>query len=436
MDKARLIKELNEGNETSLLIETIISIAQTNDFDEDVVKSLCELITHDDSGVRDVAVRALCDLKGDLARLAAEIIAPHILSQNIELRNTAGDILAHLGEPSAEFLLNYLDNPDPDVRKFACDLFGLINTRHLAHRIHPLLDDHDENVVQAAIETLGNYQDESIIEKLVKIYNTKEDQKPNVIEALGKIGSRKAIDFLIFALTDEKDDFLKTEIIDALSINCDDIEVARQLFSKIEEVSETIQIIILKTVAAISFRLGEDFTLPDNLRYLAYKALFDDDDDIRAAGLIALGNLFVKDDFPSLMNEIFKGNSDTQSFVLEKLLKYNSPEIIKDFFKAFYNEIINRSMIGCDIDFLSLLTYLWDETPDSNKFAVIDVIFDNLIVCKSIECSSVVELLFKLDYQKSIDKIKQLYVVSDDNNKEFIEELLNDAGIDTSLLYH
>ncbi|MEJ5245536.1 MAG: HEAT repeat domain-containing protein [Bacteroidota bacterium] len=436
MDKARLIKELNEGNETSLLIETIISIAQTNDFDEDVVKSLCELITHDDSGVRDVAVRALCDLKGNLARLAAEIIAPHILSHNIELRNTAGDILAHLGEPSAEFLLNYLDNPDPDVRKFACDLFGLINTRHLAHRIHPLLDDPDENVVQAAIETLGNYQDEAIIEKLVKIYNTKEDQKPNVIEALGKIGSRKAIDFLIFALTDEKDDFLKTEIIDALSINCDDIEVARQLFSKIEEVSETIQIIILKTVAAISFRLGEEFTLPDNLRYLAYKALFDDDDDIRAAGLISLGNVFVKDDFPSLMNEIFKGNSDTQSFVLEKLLKYNSPEIIKDFFKAFYNEIINRSMIGCDIDFLSLLTYLWDETPDNNKYAVIDVIFDNLIVCKSIECSSAVELLFKLDYQKSIEKIKQLYVISDDNNKEYIEELFNNAGIDISLIHH
>lgn len=434
MDKARLIKELNEGNETSLLIETIISIAQTNDFDEDVVKSLCELITHHDSGVRDVAVRALSDLKGDLARLAAEIIAPNILSHNIELRNTAGDILAHLGEPSAEFLLNYLENPDPDVRKFACDLFGLINTRHLAHKIHPLLDDPDENVVQAAIETLGNYQDESIIEKLVKIYNTKEDQKPNVIEALGKIGSRKAIDFLIFALTDEKDDFLKTEIIDALSINCDDIEVARQLFSKIEEVSETIQIIILKTVAAISFRLGEEFTLPSHLRYLAYKALFDDDDDIRAAGLISLGNTYLKDDFPSLMNEIFKGNSDTQSFVLEKLLKYNSPEIIKDFFKTFYNEIINRSMIGCDIDFLSLLTYLWDETPEENKLAIIDVVVDNLIICKSIECSSTLELLFKLDNQKLIDKIKKIYIISEDTNKEYIQELFDNAGLDISLI--
>ncbi len=434
MDKALLIKELNEADDTTLLIETIISIAQTNDFDEDVVKSLCELITHDDSGVRDVAVRALCDLKGDFARLASEIIAPNILSKNVELRNTAGDILAHLGEASAEFLSSYLDNPDPDVRKFACDLLGLINTRHLAHKIYPLLDDPDENVVQAAIEALGNYQDESIIEKLVKIYNTKEDQKPNVIEALGKIGSRKAIDFLIFALTDEKDDFLKTEIIDALSINCDDIEVARQLFSKIDEVSETIQIIILKTVAAISFRLGEEFVLPDNLRYLAYKALFDDDDDIRAAGLIALGNVFIKDDIPSIMNEIFKGNNDTQSFVLEKLLKYNSPELIKEFFKAFYNEIINRSMIGCDIDFLSLLTYFWDETPENNKYIVIDGIFDNLIVCKSIECSTVVELLFKLDSQKSSAKIKKLFEISDDNNKEFIEELLHNAGIEKSLL--
>lgn len=434
MDKALLIKELNEANDTALLIETIISIAQTNDFDENVVKSLCELITHNDSGVRDVAVRALCDLKGDLARLAAQIIAPNIVSPNIELRNTAGDILAHLGESSAEFLLDYLENPDPDARKFACDLLGLINTRHLAHKIHPLLDDPDENVVQSAIETLGNYQDESIIEKLVKIYNTKEDQKPNVIEALGKIGSRKAIDFLIFVLTDEKDDFLKTEIIDALSINCDDIEVARQLFSKIDEVSETIQIIILKTVAAISFRLGEEFVLPDYLRYLAYKALFDDDDDIRAAGLIALGNVFIKDDIPSIMNEIFKGNSDTQSFVLEKLLKYNSPEIIKEFFKAFYNEIINRAMIGCDIDFLSLLTYLWEDTPTSNKNVVIDVIFDNLIICKSIECSSVVELLFKLDSQKSIIKVKELYQNSDDNNREFIEELLSDAGIDISII--
>jgi len=91
-------------------------------------------------------------------------------------------------------------------------------------------------------------------------------------------------------------------------------------------------------------------------------------------------------------------------------------------------------MIGCDIDFLSLLTYLWEDTPTSNKNVVIDVIFDNLIICKSIECSSVVELLFKLDSQKSIIKVKELYQNSDDNNREFIEELLSDAGIDISII--
>lgn len=429
MDKARLLKELQESNDISSLIEAIIAIGQAEDYDEEVIKLLCDFINHSDSGVRDVAVRTLYDLKNEWASLAAQIIVPNITSKNIELRNTAGDILVHLGEPAAPFVINYLQNPDPDVRKFACDLLGLMNTKHLASYIHPLLDDHDENVVQAAIETLGNYQDETIIDKLVQIYNTKQEQKPNVIEAFGKIGSSKAIDFLLFALTDEKDEFMKTAIIDALSINCDDIEVAKELLAKIEDVSETIQIIILKTVAAIFFRHNESFVLPDHLRYLAYKALFDDDDDIRAAGLIALGETYKKDDIPSIMNEIFKDNSDTQSFVLERLLKYNTPELIKHFFRTFYNEIINRSMIGCDIDFLSILNYLWDEAPDENKVAVIDVIFDNLMICKASECSSVVELFMKIDEERTTKKIKELYNKGSKEQQEFIEDVLNEAGL-------
>ena len=429
MDKAIILKELINSNDEASIIETIIAIGQADDYDEEVIKLLCDLITHSDSGVRDVAVRTLYDLKDDWARLAAQIIVPNITSKSIELRNTAGDILVRLGEPAAQYIINYLQNPDPDVRKFACDLLGLMNTRHLASYIHPLLDDHDENVVQAAIETLGNYQDETIIDKLVQIYNTRPEQKPNVVEAFGKIGSQKAIDFLLFALTDEKDEFMKTAIIDALSINCDDLEVAKDLFSKIEELSETIQIIILKTVAAIFFRHNETFVLPDHLRYLAYKALFDDDDDIRAAGLIALGDTYRKDDIPSIMNEIFKENSDTQSFVLERLLKYNTPELIKEFFRTFYNEIVNRSMIGCDIDFLSILNYLWDEARDENKDALLDVIFDNLMICKASECSSVIELFMKIDEELTTKKIKELYNKGTKEQKEFIEEVLSDVGL-------
>lgn len=433
MDITTALKQLKESNDSQVLIEAIYSIANEGNIDSQSVLLLAGFIKSNDRGVKDAAVRVLSELKEDNASFASQLLAPYILDENIEIRNLAGDILIRIGAPAAKYLVNYLNNSDHDVRKFACDILGLLDTREYANDIKPLLKDKDENVVQSAIEALGNYQDATCVASLIEIYNKMPEQKPNVIEALGKIGSKESIDYLLDYLSSENDEFLKTTIIDALSINCDDIEVARKLFDKIEEMGETIQTIILKTVSAIAFRLGETIELPQRLRYLSYKALFDDDDDIRAAGLLALGNIYTTDDFPSIFNEIFKNNPDTQSLVLERLLTYNNPEVVKQFFKMLCNEVAARATVSCDIDFLSLLVYMWEFLSADSRASTIDALISSILECRTSDHEEIFELLSKLDMNLTVEKLLLNYSNSSTEQKEIIEELARKYNFDLTI---
>ncbi len=423
MDIAAALEQLKTSSDYQTLIEAIAYISSEGKADEQSITRFVELIKSSDRGVKDAAARAISDLRGDDATFAAKLISAYILDSNIEVRNLAGDILIKMGAPAAEHLLEYLSHHDHDVRKFACDILGLLDTRQYADYIKPLLKDEDENAVQSAIEALGNYQDESSVELLIEIYDSTPDQKPNVIEALGKIGSQAAIDKLLHALTHETDEFLKTAVIDALSASCEDIDVARKLLSKIEEVSEATQLIVLKTVVAIAFRLGESIELPQHLRYLSYKALFDNDDDVRAAGLLALGDIYTPDDFPSIFNELFNNNPDTQSVVLEKLLMHNSPQIIKRFFKTLCAEVASKEALSCGIDFLSLLDYMWSDAPEDSKAATISALAENMIEIQHSDYREIFELLNKLDMSLTEETVRAIYQTSPDAQKEMITEL-------------
>jgi len=423
----KILAESSDVSEKTLAVDYIFE--RTN-FEESSLKAIANLLKDSDRGLKDYAARILSELKEPQSKIASGIIAPFILEDNIELRNLAGDILVRIGSDSAEYLLSYLTNDDPDVRKFACDILGLLNSREFANNIVPLLDDSDINCVQSAIEALGNYQYESAIDKLLTIYESDPEQKPMIIDALAKIGTERSQDQLLEFLSNEKDVFLKTAIIDALSLHCDDIEIANKLFATIENSQETLQIIILKTVSAIAFRLGELLVLPDNLRHIAYKAMFDDDSDIRSAGILSLGNIYILDDFPSIMNEIFKGTPDTQSLVLERLLYYNEPAIIQAFFKSFCNEVSSRSLVSCDIDFLSLLSYMWKDVSQRNKNATIGIIIEMLLKKCSQEIETTLELLLKLDKQETIKQLFSYKDCDDEYVSQVVSDILSKLSID------
>lgn len=424
---------LSEYSRSDDKIELIESILKFNEPNEIMLQAMVDLLGDDDPWLKDYIARYLSELVEPKASIAAKVLSPLVLTTKLELRNLAGDLLIRLGKPSGAFMIEYLRSDDIDVRKFACDILGLVDTRELNIHILPLLDDADDNVVQSAIEALGNYQDETSIAKLIELYNVNPEHKAIIIEALGKIGSLEAMNHLLHFLDIEQDEFLQSAIIDSLALNCEDIEIANSLFETIEKASPQIQIIILKTVSAIAFRLDVSLVLPDSLRPLSYKALFDNDPDLRAAGLLSLGYIYRSDDFPSLFNEIFNNNADTQSLILERLLLHNSPQIIREFFKAFCHSSNLRSSISCDIDFISLMSYLWNEVTETNKIEVISVIIDTLFTCKQSDFDTTFELLIKLDTVRTNELLNKFYNRSSRAIQLLVEDVVRNYQDDIKL---
>ncbi len=60
-----------------------------------------------------------------------------------------------------------------------------------------LLEDPDDNVVVSTVEALGNIRSVSSIAVLCSTYNRRDNAKPAVAEALGKIGGDESADFLL-----------------------------------------------------------------------------------------------------------------------------------------------------------------------------------------------------------------------------------------------
>ncbi len=416
-----LLKKCNSTDEKFELLESTLKVVK---LDEKSISKIVDLLNEPDTWIRDYISRFLSELKGEQARLAARCVSKFVLEEDLEIKNLASDILIRIGEPAVEYVLPYLKTDNPDLKKFVCDILSTIGSINIREHIVPLLDEKDFNVVQSAIEALGNYQDTSIIDKLLEIYNENDVHKPFVIDALGKIGDIQAMDCLLQFLDTEEDEFLQSAIIDSLSLNCDNMDIAKKLFDLIEVSAPEIQIIILKTVSAIAFRLEEQIVLPDPLRHLSYRALFDNDADIRAAGLLALGNEYREDDFPSIFNEIFQDNPDTQSLILQNLLYQNTPETVKLFFKSFCKAVSVRSQVSCDIDFISLLSYLWTETPAENKKATIEILIDTLFECRQSDFEPTLDLLLKLDKNLTLEYVKQYSHDSSDDFKQILNNLL------------
>jgi len=102
-------------------------------------------------GIRDVCQRALLNTPDEYKTATATAVAPLINIREIELRNASGEILTNMGKYAIKTLLPYLKSNDFDVRKFACDILGIIGDESIVPYITPLLTDPDRNTMLSAI---------------------------------------------------------------------------------------------------------------------------------------------------------------------------------------------------------------------------------------------------------------------------------------------
>ncbi|GIV59780.1 MAG: hypothetical protein KatS3mg043_0869 [Rhodothermaceae bacterium] len=98
----------------------------------DAVEAAATLLADPDAGVRETAAQILLACGTEEA---ARLTVRHITSDNITVRNRAGELLAQMGEAAVAALVPYVDDEDHDVRKFAIDVLALLPARHVAHHI-------------------------------------------------------------------------------------------------------------------------------------------------------------------------------------------------------------------------------------------------------------------------------------------------------------
>ncbi len=120
--------------------------------------------------------------------LVGEIIELLHAEENAGLRNAAVEILVRMGRDSLPMLLDQINCPDHDVRKFIVDILGEIDDPQAIPALLAALQDEDSNVLAAAAENLGKLKAAEAVPALLDaMQNPDVLLRFTILEALGKI---------------------------------------------------------------------------------------------------------------------------------------------------------------------------------------------------------------------------------------------------------
>ncbi|MBI4745802.1 MAG: HEAT repeat domain-containing protein [Deltaproteobacteria bacterium] len=181
------------------------------------------LATEDDVGARKT-------LNNILVMMGKEII-PELLEGLSDARwyvarNTVR-ILGEIGESNGveDALRSSLAHKDPRVRKETVRALSMIKGPETINLIKSVLDDSDSSVIELAVVSLGLLGDEGSVQDLIDLVEERADSGAGreAVRALGRIGSRKAVAYLIRNLEKrgwflgKRDDELKVICVSALA---------------------------------------------------------------------------------------------------------------------------------------------------------------------------------------------------------------------------
>ena len=380
MQQFELQTQLLNLDNSELQREAALAFREFEMLEDASIAALAQGLSDKDRGVRDACSMTLVSLQNQGVEIATHV-AKQILNDDIEVRNLAGDVLIKLGTSSAAVLWDYARHDDFDVRKFAVDIIGLIGTEADVLILMACLQDSDANVRVSAAEALGNIRSVIAITSLLEAYQSDEEIKVPIIDALGKIGGEYAENFLLEKLNTEEDMYIQTACIDSLALCGSKIEISHRLAEILPSAPEELQGIILKTMCAIAYRLEEQIVLHNDLRYIAYNAVNDEDPDIQSAGIIALGNNYSIEDIPSLITELERNNEATQQHILYGLLTQTSSTIIVTIINAFIEK--NTDNLDALISIFGVLRELWNYADEEHTETILENLQRNFIYSHS-----------------------------------------------------
>lgn len=330
----------------------IIDVLQDVDFtslDENELKAVLSLITRKDKGITN-NLSMMLSYCGD-PRIFAQL-AEYTSSEDIAARNLAGEILINIGADSAEPLLQYLNAADNfDDQKFVIDLLGLIKNKIA---VKPILDilkkTPDANVKLSCIEALGNLEAEEAVEPAMKCYDENEIFKPTVNEALGKIASKEALEFMLLKYPAE-DELTKYSIIESLGI-IGDIDTFFFLVSELNNVPKPLTWIIIKSLQQLADKFSLDIPFEETIQNIFLNTIYEAPADSKKAAIYLLKDFHDKEILVACLTALGK------DFDLDEALKArfleNKEQTLLCFPQFLKMDLKNR------INIMSLLSDLID----------------------------------------------------------------------------
>lgn len=141
--------------------------------------------------VRKAAVMLLDRLLG-VDGLAGALVAGLGEQSNAGLRNACSEALLRLGGRAVEPLASALSSADSDHRKFIVEVLGTLGTDAARDVLLDLLDDEDENVRAAVVESLGRIGGRAVIERLSQRLGSCQGDMLQTAYLLGALVSAKA----------------------------------------------------------------------------------------------------------------------------------------------------------------------------------------------------------------------------------------------------
>lgn len=257
----------------------------SNEITDEAEEIICQMISDPDKGVRNSVTLVL--LSSNRTSIP-DLIIPFVSSPDLSIRNLAGELLIKMGEKATSSLIAYIDKGDEDDKKFVIDVLGLIGDKKAVTKILEILQvTQNDNVQLACIEGLGNIRADEALEDLIVMYDKNELFKPTVIEAIGKIGSRQALDFIISKFKNE-DELTRYSIIESLGIVGDE-EVFFFLLSELLQTTGALVWPLISSIRALKEKFNFDIPFDERMKNAIMSTLEQSDANYRrdAAYLIS-----------------------------------------------------------------------------------------------------------------------------------------------------
>ncbi|HNV68954.1 MAG TPA: HEAT repeat domain-containing protein [Candidatus Ozemobacteraceae bacterium] len=164
--------------------------------DAEITKKLCELLDSDNSRVRETIAKTIwqCGASG-----AVDSLIQKLSDKEWRVVVNACQSLEKMKDMKSIFpLKELLKHDDSQIRIAALSALRAFHSKELKQFLMPLIEDKNATVAKLAIEALSELEDKTLDEVFRKFLNhTAWEVRYQIVKALGKIKSQKAVDSLI-----------------------------------------------------------------------------------------------------------------------------------------------------------------------------------------------------------------------------------------------